>query len=37
MEKIAISFKGMRFVVQVRRFGDMKITYEILSQNVKAV
>ena len=29
MEKIAMGFRRMGFVVQVRRFGEMKITYKI--------
>jgi hypothetical protein len=37
MERISMSFKRMRSVGQVRRFGNMKITYDVLSQNVKAV
>jgi len=37
MEEIAISFQRMRFVVQVRRFGDMKISDKVLSENVQAV
>jgi len=37
MEKIAISFRRMRFVVQVRRFGDRKISDKFLSENLKAV
>jgi len=37
MEKIAISFQRMRFVVQVRCFGDAKIRDKFLSENFKAV
>jgi len=37
MERIALGFVGMGFVVQVRRFGGMKITGKILSEILKAV
>jgi hypothetical protein len=30
-----MGFGGMRFVVHVRRFDGMKITYEILSELLK--
>jgi len=30
-------FRGMRFVVHVRRCGEMKITYKTLSEILKAV
>jgi hypothetical protein len=29
VEKIAMQFRRRRFVVNVRRFGEMKITYKI--------
>jgi len=37
MEIIAIRFQRVRFVVQVRRFVDMKTIYKFLSKDVKAV
>ena len=32
-----MGFRGMRFVVHVKGFGGMKITYEILSEYLNAV
>ena len=37
MGKIIIGFRGMGFVVRVRRFGEMKITYKIISEILKSV
>ena len=37
MERIVMGFRGMGFVVHVSRFGEMKITYKILSVILKAV
>ena len=37
MEKIALGFRGMGFVVHVRCFGKCKINYKILSLILKAV
>jgi len=37
MEKIAMGFRRMRFVVQVRSFGGMKIKGNMLCEIVKAV
>ena len=37
VEKIVMGFRGMGFVVHVRRFGEMKITYKIFAEIPKAV
>jgi len=37
VERIVMGFRGMRFVVHVRRFGEVKITGTILSEFLKAV
>jgi hypothetical protein len=38
MERILMGFRGMRFVLHVRRLGEMKINFKnVLSENLKAV
>jgi len=37
MERIALGFVGMGFVVQLRGFGGMKFTGKMLSEILKAV
>ena len=36
-EKIPMNFRKMKFVVHVRRFGEMKINYKTFSENLIGV